>query len=214
MNQEKKLQVIEQINQFWPISDLTIKSLENYVALLTKYNKKYNLIGESTVDDIWNRHILDSAQLLKYIKDKNLITGDFGSGAGFPGIVLSILGLKEVHLIEKSFRKCEFLELAKEFSLGKVIIHQKNAENIKNIQFDLITSRAFAPMNRLLSIIKPFIKENTICLFLKGKNVDNELNLAKESHRFHYKAYSSLTSVESKIILISNIFNLNQNKIC
>ena len=203
MNQEKKLQVIEQINQFWPISEITLKSLENYVASLIKYNQKYNLIGESTIEDIWNRHILDSAQLLKYIKDKNLVTGDFGSGAGFPGMVLSILGLKEVHLIEKSFRKCEFLELAKEFSSGKITIHQKNAEEIKDIKFDLITSRAFAPMIRLLSTIKPFTKENTICLFLKGKNVDNELNLAKKTHRFNYIGHSSLTSKESKIILIS-----------
>ena len=203
MNQEKKLQVIEQINQFWPISEITLKSLENYVAALIKYNQKYNLIGESTIEDIWNRHILDSAQLLKYIKDKNLVTGDFGSGAGFPGMVLSILGLKEVHLIEKSFRKCEFLELAKEFSSGKITIHQKNAEEIKDIKFDLITSRAFAPMIRLLSTIKPFTKENTICLFLKGKNVDNELNLAKKIHRFNYTGHSSLTSKESKIILIS-----------
>jgi len=203
MNQEKKLQVIEQINQFWPISEITLKSLENYVAALIKYNQKYNLIGESTIEDIWNRHILDSAQLLKYIKDKNLVTGDFGSGAGFPGMVLSILGLKEVHLIEKSFRKCEFLELAREFSSGKITIHQKNAEEIKDIKFDLITSRAFAPMIRLLSTIKPFTKENTICLFLKGKNVDNELNLAKKTHRFNYIGHSSLTSKESKIILIS-----------
>ncbi len=203
MNQEKKLQVIEQINQFWPISEIALKSLENYVATLIKYNQKYNLIGESTIEDIWNRHILDSAQLLKYIKDKNLVTGDFGSGAGFPGMVLSILGLKEVHLIEKSFRKCEFLELAKEFSSGKITIHQKNAEEIKDIKFDLITSRAFAPMIRLLSTIKPFTKENTICLFLKGKNVDNELNLAKKIHRFNYTGHSSLTSKESKIILIS-----------
>ena len=83
MNQEKKLQVIEQINQFWPISEIALKSLENYVATLIKYNQKYNLIGESTIEDIWNRHILDSAQLLKYIKDKNLVTGDFVYGAGF-----------------------------------------------------------------------------------------------------------------------------------
>jgi 16S rRNA (guanine527-N7)-methyltransferase len=203
MHQENKLQIIEQINQFCPISDNTIQSLENYVLALTKYNEKYNLIGQSTVNDIWNRHILDSAQLLKYIPDKNLVTGDFGSGAGFPGMVLSILGIKEVHLIEKSFRKCEFLELAREFSSGKINIHQKSAEEIKDIKFDLITSRAFAPMTRLLSTIKPFTQENTLCLFLKGKNVDNELNLEKKTHRFNYTAHSSLTSEESKIILIS-----------
>ena len=203
MHQENKLQVIEQINQFCPISDNTIKSLENYVLALKKYNEKYNLIGESTVNDIWNRHILDSAQLLKYITNKNLITGDFGSGAGFPGMVLSILGMREVHLIEKSFRKCEFLELAREFSSGKIVIHQKSAEEIRDIKFDLITSRAFAPMTRLLSTIKPFTKEDTICLFLKGKNVSSELNLAKKTHRFNYTAHSSLTSEESKIILIS-----------
>ena len=112
---EKQLKAIAQITNFYPISVSEIEKLESFVAILLKYNQEYNLIGKSTIDDIWHRHILDSAQLLQYIKNKDSVVGDFGSGAGFPGVVLSILGVKEVHLIEKSFRKCEFLKLANDF---------------------------------------------------------------------------------------------------
>jgi 16S rRNA (guanine527-N7)-methyltransferase len=205
MFQEKKLQVINQIKEFWPVSQLQEKVLEDFVALLIKSNEQYNLIGKSTIDDIWNRHILDSAQLLQYIKNTDLVTGDFGSGAGFPGVVLSILGIKEVHLIEKSFRKCQFLELAKKLSPNKIIIHQQEAGKIKGIKFDLIVSRAFAPMNRLLETIQPFAKKDSICLFLKGKSFDEELNLAKKIYNFNFTAHLSLTSKESRLIILDTL---------
>ncbi len=203
--EEKQLKAITEIKKFHPISDAEIKNLESFVEMLLKYNQEYNLIGKSTIDDIWHRHILDSAQLLKYIDNKNSVVGDFGSGAGFPAIVLSILGVKEIHLIEKSFRKCEFLKLATAASPNKIVIHQKKVEEIKNLTFDITTSRAFAPLNDLLTFVKPFLKKDSYGIFLKGKSFENEINLAKKHNKFHHTAHPSLTSSESRVLVINNI---------
>jgi 16S rRNA (guanine527-N7)-methyltransferase len=201
--EEKQLKAIAEIKKFHPISDSEIAHLESFVKLLLNYNQEYNLIGKSTVEDIWHRHILDSAQLIKFIENKNLIVGDFGSGAGFPAIVLSILGIKEIHLIEKSFRKCQFLELAKKISPNKIIIHQKKVEEIKGINFDIITSRAFAPLDKLLAVTKPFSKPSCYGLFLKGKSFEKEIVLAKKAGNFYHAAHPSLTSEDGKILIIN-----------
>ena len=111
-----------QIKKFLQLTTQQEKSLEEYVLLLLSRNQNYNFIGKSTEDDIWQRHILDCAQLIKYIENINLKFADFGSGAGLPGVILSILGLKEIHLIEKSFRKSEFLREAKNLSTNRIFI--------------------------------------------------------------------------------------------
>ncbi len=202
---EKQLKAIAQITNFYPISAVEIEKLESFVEMLLKYNQEYNLIGKSTISDIWHRHILDSAQLLKYIENKNLVIGDFGSGAGFPGIILSILGAKEVHLLEKSFRKCEFLKLAAKISANKIVIHQKRVEEIKDLSFDIVASRAFLPLNELISTVKPFFKPSSSAIFLKGKNFESEINIAKKSNKFNYLSRPSLTSMESRVIIVNHI---------
>ena len=202
---EKQLKAIAEIKKFYPISTIEIERLKSFVVMLLKHNQEYNLIGKSTIDDIWHRHILDSAQLLKYVENKNLIVGDFGSGAGFPAIILSILGIREVHLIEKSFRKCQFLQLAAKISNNKVIIHQKKVEEIKNLSFDIATSRAFAPLRELLPIVKPFLKPHSYCIFLKGQSFEKEINLAKNIIKFNYSANHSITSDEGRVLVIKHI---------
>ena len=195
----KKEEIFEKIEKFLPLNDKIIYKLEKFVDLLILQNQKYNLIGKSTIDDIWNRHILDSIQLIKYIPNRDTKIGDFGSGAGLPAIILSIIGIKEIHLIEKSFRKCEFLQIAKEISENRIVIHQKMAQNVEPIKFDIITSRAFAPLNKLLEITQPFAKKDTIGIFPKGKNILNELDLIKE--KLDYELHQSLTSVEGNILI-------------
>lgn len=196
----KKEWVLQEIEKFHPLDLATINKLDLFVENLINYNEKFNLIGKSTIEDIWNRHILDSAQLIKFIDDKNLTIGDFGSGAGLPAIILSILGVKEIHLIEKSFRKCQFLQEVKNISQNKVIIHNKMAQEIKNIQFDIITSRAFAPLDKLLQITKPFCHKNTKLIFPKGKNIMSEISQSKM--KLGFSIYESLTSKEGKILVI------------
>ena len=202
---EKQLKAIAEIKKFYPISATEIAQLEAFVAMLLQHNQEYNLIGKSTIDDIWHRHILDSAQMIKCVENKNLIVGDFGSGAGLPAIILSILGIKTIHLIEKSFRKCQFLELAAKISSNQIIIHQKKVEEIKNLSFDIATSRAFAPLAELLPIVKPFLKPQGYGIFLKGKNFENEIAVAKKLIEFEYFSHQSLTSLESRMLVTNHI---------
>lgn len=209
MNLEiKKTDTLKQITQFHTITKSQIKSLEDFVILLLQENHQFNFIGKSTVTDIWNRHILDSAQLLQFIDDKNAKFADFGTGAGFPGMVLSILGLKEVHLIEKAFRKCEFLRKSKLFSQNRIFVHQSKLEELDKVTFDCIMSRALAPLDKLLGYCQNFLKDDGYCLFLKGKNLNQELEEAQKQFQFTYTTHPSLTSDESKIIKISKIKKL------
>lgn len=201
----KKTAVLSEIQKFIELSPAQIEALEKFVELLLQENDRYNLIGKSTIDDVWNRHILDSAQIMRFISNNNLKIADFGCGAGFPGIVISILGMKEVHLIEKSFRKCEFLRKAKLISSNRVFIHQAKLEELPSRPFDVITSRALASLDKLLAYSKKFLQNDGYTLFLKGKNLDQELELAKKQFQFSYELFPSLTSQESRIIKISNI---------
>ena len=178
--------------------------LTKYVDFLIEYNNKINLIGKSTINDIWDRHITDSLQLVKNIDNYNIKIADLGSGAGLPGIPLSIIGIKEVHLFEKSVRKCEFLEQAKNFSNNKIVVRNENLNEIKKENFDIIVSRALADLNTLLHFSKNLSTKSTKLLFLKGKKIYNEIEEAKKYWHFDYKLIDSITSNEGKIIEITS----------
>lgn len=186
------------------ISNIEKEKLQNYVNFLLEYNEKINLIGKSTIEDIWNRHIVDSFQIMKLIENKNIKLADLGSGAGLPGIVLSICGVKEVHLFEKSPRKCEFLEKAKKFSDNKIIIHNVDISVIKDKTYDVIVSRALGNLNLLLNLSLNLKKDGTKCIFLKGKKVFEELEEAKKVWDIEYKLVESITSSEGKIVKIDS----------
>lgn len=204
----KKTAALDEIRKFFPLNATQIKNLEDFVELLLQENDNFNFIGKSTIENIWDRHILDSAQLLRFVDNKNLKFADFGSGAGFPGIVLSILGLREIHLIEKSFRKSEFLRRAKVFSQNKIFVQQSKLEEMAALEFDCIVSRALAPLDQLLIYTQKFLKKDGYCLFLKGKNLLKEIELAKKTFQFEYELHPSLTSQESNIIKVSKISKL------
>lgn len=180
--------------------------LEQYIKILINWNEKFNLIGKSTINDIWNRHIIDSAQLIYFLKEEeieNCKCADFGTGAGFPGIVLSILGLKHVTLIEKSVLKCKFLKEAIKLSENKINIINRNIYDLDNLKFDIIFSRALSNLTDLIKMTKPFLKNNSKCIFLKGKKIYYEIEDAKKQFNFNYTLYDSKTSDEGKIIIIT-----------
>ncbi|MDH5411490.1 MAG: 16S rRNA (guanine(527)-N(7))-methyltransferase RsmG, partial [Alphaproteobacteria bacterium] len=160
------------------VSRETLARLKRYAEMLEKWNQRINLVGRGTVEDLWRRHMLDSAQLLPLIPPDTGSVADLGSGAGFPGLVLAICGVKNVHLIEADRKKCAFLrEVARETDTP-VTIHNKRIEEIESFQADIVTSRALAPLPKLLDMAAPFTKKHSILLFLKGRSADGELTEA------------------------------------
>lgn len=175
---------------------------------MLEWNKKINLIGASTIDDIHNRHILDCKQILDYVSEdemNNCCFGDFGSGAGLPGIILSIYGVKNIYLLEKSYRKCEFLNEAKKISDNKISIINGNIFELKHLKFDIIVSRALASLDKLFTMVQPFLKANTKCIFLKGEKYNIEIEEALKTWNFKYELHDSKTSDSGKVVIVKNI---------
>ena len=182
-----------------------INKIEAFNALLLEYNKQYNLISKSTESVIWGRHILDSAQIIKFINFKDFHTlSDFGTGAGFPGIILSIYNknLKfHVKLYEKSPVKGDFLlKIKNKLQINFELIN-KDIWGEK-IDTNYITCRAFKKLPEILRISREICTNNHKLIILKGKNAQDDVNKALMKVNFAYKLENSITSNESKIILI------------
>jgi 16S rRNA (guanine527-N7)-methyltransferase len=171
---------------------------------LLKFNKKYNLISKSTESNIWSRHILDSAQIIKYIRfedDKSL--SDMGSGAGFPGIILAIFNKNSkfhVKLYEKSNIKCDFLENIKnKLSLEYDVFGNYQDEEINS---EYIVSRAFKKLDEIIRISREIVRVNHKLIILKGKNAENEIKKLQHPLEFMYKLEKSLTDMDSRILIV------------
>ena len=161
------------------VSRETGARLEAYVDLLATWQKRINLVGPSTLADPWRRHILDSAQLVPHIGAGKRVV-DLGSGAGFPGLVLAILGDFEVHLIESDQRKAVFLREAARVTGAVVTVHARRLESVTELTADVITARALAPLEKLLGWALPFTGNDSFCLFLKGQSSQQELTAARK----------------------------------
>mgnify|MGYP001170290546 FL=1 len=171
---------------------------------LLNFNKKYNLISKSTEAHIWSRHILDSAQIIKYIdfKDNNTVS-DMGSGAGFPGIILSIYNKNpkfHVKLYEKSNIKCDFLENIKNKLDLRFDVYGRYQD--EEISSEYVVSRAFKQLEEILRISREIIKVNHKLIVLKGKNAENEINKLQQPLEFMYKLEKSVTDINSRILIV------------
>ena len=193
------------------VSRETIRSLKIYEDILTKANKNLNLIGNSTIKDIWNRHFLDSVQVIDFIdkNDKTLI--DVGSGAGFPGLVLAITSKDrkiplKIKLIEKSPKKTKFLKkLIDELQLDAEVINKNIFEYPKKLSEDVFVARAFKPLKIILPLIHNKAENwKKIFIFL-GKTGKNELLQASKSWDIEYKQRVSVTSSDSIVIEINKL---------
>ena len=193
------------------VSRETITSLKKYEDILTKTNKSQNLIGNSTINDIWTRHFLDSAQVIDFIdkNDKTLI--DIGSGAGFPGLVLAITSKDrkiplKIKLIEKSSKKTKFLKkLIDELQLDAEVINKNIFEYPKKLSGDVFVARAFKPLKIILPLIHNKAENwKKIFIFL-GKTGKNELLQASKSWHIEYKQRVSVTSSDSIVIEINKL---------
>ena len=178
-----------------------LQKLYEYKKILIEENKKINLIGKSTVENFDERHLLDCIQIIKFLPHKNKTHMDIGTGAGLPGIILSIIGYKNLHLVEKSVKKSIFLENCKSRLGLDYEVHNKSIAEISDINISYVTARAFAPIEKIISITKKIINKNTKFILLKGKSYLSELQLINKQ-KFFWETHPSITSNDSKIIIV------------
>jgi 16S rRNA (guanine527-N7)-methyltransferase len=187
------------------VSRETMERLRLYAELLSKWQAKINLVGASTLSDLWRRHFLDSAQLYPYLPEPPYRLVDFGSGAGFPGLVLAALGAPDVHLIESDVRKGAFLrEAARQIGV-KITLHTGRMEKIFPLEADVATARAVAEMADLLAWSHRHLKATGFSLFLKSQNVDEELTGTIKMWDMSVERYPSNTDVKGCILRVKEL---------
>ncbi len=162
------------------VSRETLERFDIYAKSLRRWRRTVNLVGSATLRDVWRRHFLDCAQLWPLLPSPPGRVVDLGSGAGFPGLVLAILGAGDVHLIESDGRKVAFLREAARVTRTPVTIHAARSEAVPPLGADVVTARACAPLNRLLALAARHLGTGGICLFPKGRHVDAELTAANK----------------------------------
>lgn len=164
------------------VSRVSRLRIETYVDLLLTWQKRINLIGPATAPVVWERHILDSLQLLPLLPDGTRQIADLGSGAGIPGLVLAMAADLEAHLYESNGKKAAFLREAARRTETLAHIHMVRLESLASAtdlpQVQCVTARALAPLSLLLGYATPFLNRGAIGLFHKGQDVDSELTEA------------------------------------
>ncbi len=187
------------------VSRETLARLEAYVGLLRSWNRRINLVGPRTLGDVWRRHILDSAQLLRHLPARCGTVLDLGSGAGLPGLVLAILGAPGMHLVESDARKCAFLREAARIAAAPVTIHATRIETVPAFPADVITARALAPLSTLLDHAEQFVTTHSILLFLKGEGVQEELTAARKAWKMEAAVLPSLSDPSGAILRLEKV---------
>lgn len=190
------------------VSRETLDRLSVYAELLRRWQRRINLVGESTMADLWRRHMLDSVQLTKYIPDAAVIT-DLGSGAGFPGLAIAIVLDRDVHLIESNGRKCAFLQEVARETGASAKVHHGRIQDIEPWASRVITARALAPVTKLLDLAVPFLElvsgDDPFCLFLKGARVEEELTEAAKRWHMEIERYSSASGEAGTVLCIRGV---------
>lgn len=197
------------------VSRETLDKYEQWHALLLKWNSRINLVARSTLPEFWTRHALDSWQITPLFRSTDRQFLDFGSGAGFPGIA-SAITLKDrfnenqethasVMLTESAGKKASFLRTTiRELDLPAKV-HGGRIEDLPPFKADVITARAFAPLDRLLSYASAFLKDSTRLILLKGAAVDDELELVRDRWTFDHHIVESLSNEAGCILILENV---------
>ena len=198
------------------VSRETYKKLCLFQKTLIKWQKSINLISKNTIENAWERHFLDSAQLYKFVLDIEGNIIDFGSGAGFPGMVLAIMGKKNIHLVETDHKKCVFLKEIAMLTETDITIHNCRIEDLNFINVDLVTCRALASLKKLIYYVEIFINKSLRerqalpkMLFLKGKSYYSEVVELSKIKKISFEEYPSITDKDGRILFINKVDKLN-----
>lgn len=187
------------------VSRETLERCETFVALLLERNKRMNLIARSTETNVWHRHMLDSAQVMDHLPTGVRTLVDLGSGAGFPGLVLALLGVPDVHLVESTGKKAAFLEEAAEKTDIKVNVHKDRIEALAPFTADVVTARALAPLDKLLAYGQRFAGPHTRHIYLKGQHIEDELTRAHKIWKMQVDRKPSTTDPRGSVLCVSEV---------
>lgn len=189
------------------VSRETLARLQTYVDLLQRWQKAINLVSRGSLTDVWRRHVWDSAQLMPHIPDPAAPILDIGSGAGFPGLILAILGAENVTLVDSDARKGTFLrEVARQTGAPATVLTGRVEAMADEIERPaVITARAVASLPLLLETIKLYIRPSTVCFFHKGQQADAEIEAAQKDWRFTVSRIPSQTDASGVILRLEDI---------
>ena len=200
--------VINLIERDYNVSRETISKLEIYAECLIEWQSKFNLIGKSTINSLWHRHILDSIQLVSAIPEDFQSLMDIGTGAGLPGFILAIyynqLG-KDIYLVDSNKKKCTFLDYVATRCNVDVKIYAERLQDLAvqdSFKVDVITARAFASIDNIMSLSRPYSHKKTKYLLQKGVNAKSELTNSKISSKLRVEFINSVTQENSYILNI------------
>ena len=183
----------------------TMAKLDAFAALLRAENARQNLVSRASLDQLWRRHIVDSAQLLRFAPSPDASWVDLGTGAGFPGLIVALLHPGPVTLVEERRLRADFLARAAE-SLGlRVEIFGGKVERLPRRPFDVISARAFAPLGRLLDLGTALSTTNTIWLLPKGRGAQSELEALESSWQGDFRLEPSVTDADARIIVATGV---------
>jgi 16S rRNA (guanine527-N7)-methyltransferase len=183
----------------------TMARLDAFAALLRTANDRQNLVSAASLDQLWLRHIADSAQLLGFAPSSEAAWLDLGSGAGFPGLIVAALHPGPVTLVEERRLRAEFLHSAAETLGVRVAIAQTKIERLATRPFDVISARAFAPLPRLLALATGFSTTNSVWILPKGRNAATELDALGASWQGEFRLEPSVTDPEARIIVATGV---------
>ena len=187
------------------VSRETIEKLEIYANLLLRWQFKINLISTNSLKQAWHRHFLDSAQIFSILPNKATSAIDVGTGAGFPGLVLSIMGLENVQLVEQNKKKCAFLYEVIRETEATASVHPCKIEKLPIKDYDVVLARAFMALDGLLKVVSPFFGKDTLGIFPKGLKVNQELTAASKNWKMKTAIKQSITSPDGKIVLVKDL---------
>jgi 16S rRNA (guanine527-N7)-methyltransferase len=187
------------------VSRETLDRLTVHLDLLRRWQPAINLVGPATLADPWRRHILDSAQLVAHLPAAAVNLVDLGSGAGFPGMVLALLGVGDVHLVEADRRKAQFLREVARATGAPATIHAERIERMQGWPAAVVTARALAPLPHLLELADRFLVSDSVCLLLKGKSVERELTDARVSWHMLSATFPSLSDRLGTVLKLREI---------
>ena len=195
--------------QKFNVSRESLIRIETYVDLLLKWQEKINLIGPSTIEDVWQRHVVDALQLLPLMHNKSGLVADLGSGAGIPGLIVALGGGFQTYLYESNGKKVAFLREAIRQTKAQAQVYQIRLETLENhLPARLpsyVTARALAPLPKLLDLALPFLKRGATGLFHKGQDVDSELAEATKNWKIGAIKHSSMTDSRACILAVEGV---------